>query len=485
MGKIVIMILGPLIFALSLIIDPVGGLTDSSQAVLGATIWIALWWVTEVIPIPVTSLLPIVLFPLTGIMDVKSTTINYGNDIVFLYLGGFLIAIAIEKWNLHRRIALTILLWMGNRLSHIVLGFMLSTALLSMWISNTATSVMMLPIGLAIAAQFEKNQAGSVAQKNNFGMVLMFGIAYGASIGGLATLIGTPPNLVLVAIVSELYGVEINFLDWFLLMLPLSMLLLFVCWFYLIQVFGVKNKRLSGGGYTIKEELDKLGKIGYEEKLVAGIFLLTALGWITKSFLLEKYFSGINDTVIAVIGGLLMFIVPGRKKIPLMEWKDAIKIPWGIILLFGGGLALAEGFKESGLTMWVGSNFTLLEGASLILVILFLVGAINFLTELTSNLATTTIILPILAALATSMEIHPYGIMIGATLSASCAFMLPVATPPNAVVFSSGFFTIRDMAKTGFVLNIISILLITLFIYYVMPLVWGIDLFDLPEAFRK
>ena len=485
MRKITILLLGPLIFIFSILMDPIGGMTEFSQIVLGSTFWIALWWVTEVIPIPVTSLLPVVLFPLTRIMDVKSTTINYGNDIVFLYLGGFLIAIAIEKWNLHRRIALSILLWVGNRLSFIILGFMLATALLSMWISNTATSVMMLPIGLAIAGQFEKNDLSGIASGNGFGKVLMFGIAYGASIGGLATLIGTPPNLVLVAIVSELYGIEINFLDWFILMFPLSVLLLLICWFYLTRFYGVTNKRMTTGSQTIKEELRKLGKISYEEKMVAIIFLLTAVGWITKSFLLEKYLSGINDTVIAVIGGMLMFMVPGKDKKPLMEWKDAIKIPWDIILLFGGGLALAEGFKESGLTMWIGSNFTVLEGASLILVMLFLVGAINFLTELTSNLATTTIILPILAALAYSMEIHPYGIMVGATLSASCAFMLPVATPPNAVVFSSGLFTIREMAKTGFVLNLISIILISLYVYYFMPLVWGIDLFIFPQDFNK
>ncbi|MCH7398999.1 SLC13 family permease [Belliella sp. DSM 107340] len=485
MQKTVILLLGPLIFIVSILMDPIGGMTGYSQIVFGATIWIALWWVTEIVPIPVTSLLPIVLFPMTGIMDVKSTTINYGNDIVFLYLGGFLIAIAIEKWNLHRRIALSILLSVGSRLSFIILGFMLATAFLSMWISNTATSVMMLPIGLAIAGQIEKNDMSGIAIGNGFGKVLMFGIAYGASIGGLATLIGTPPNLVLVAIVSELYGIEINFLDWFILMFPLSVLLLLICWFYLTRFYGVTHKRMTTGSQTIKEELAKLGKISYEEKMVAIIFLLTAVGWITKSILLEKYFSGINDTVIAVIGGMLMFIVPGKDKKPLMEWKDAIKIPWDIILLFGGGLALAEGFKESGLTMWIGSNFTVLEGASLILVMLFLVGAINFLTELTSNLATTTIILPILAALAYSMEIHPYGIMVGATLSASCAFMLPVATPPNAVVFSSGLFTIREMAKTGFVLNLISIILISLYVYYFMPLVWGIDLFNFPQDFNK
>ncbi|MCH7410876.1 SLC13 family permease [Belliella sp. DSM 111904] len=484
MNRLIIMVLGPLVFLISLTIDPIWGLTAPAQVVLGATFWIALWWVTEVIPIPVTSLLPIVLFPLTGILEAKSTTLNYGNEIVFLYLGGFLIALSIEKWSLHKRIALNILLLVGNRLSHIVLGFMIATALLSMWISNTATSVMMLPIGIAIANQFESFKGNGNQNKNRFGIVLMFGIAYGASIGGLATLIGTPPNLVFRSIVSEIYQVEINFLDWFIVMFPLSMFLLFLTWFYLVTVYKVKNERHEGGNETIKVELGKLGSVSYEEKMVAAIFLFTAFGWISKSWLLDPFIDGISDTVIAMVGGILMFIVPGKNKKPLMEWKDAIKLPWDIILLFGGGLALAEGFKVSGLTLWVGSNFTLLEGASLILVILFMVAAINFLTELTSNLATTTIILPILAALATSMDVHPYGIMIAATLSASCAFMLPVATPPNAVVFSSGYFTIRDMAKTGFVLNVISILLITLFVYYLLPLVWGIDLGSFPEDFR-
>jgi solute carrier family 13 (sodium-dependent dicarboxylate transporter), member 2/3/5 len=483
MLNFIIKALGPACFLILLWLDPIGGLTQASQSILGIAIWIALWWVTEVVPIPVTSLLPIILFPLTGVLDVRSTTNNYGNEIIFLYLGGFLIAIAVEKWNLHKRVALSILLQLGSKFSYIILGFMLATALLSMWISNTATSVMMLPIGLAISGQFDLD---AVNKKNNrFGKVLMLGIAYGASIGGLATLIGTPPNLVLAAVVKEYYGIDINFMDWLILMFPLSMAMLFICWFYLIKTFKVKDLQLPLGNAEIKRQLTELGKISYEEKLVSLIFLLTAFGWVTKSFLLVYIFPGINDTIIAVVGGVLMFVVPGKNKQPLMTWKDAVKIPWDIILLFGGGLALAEGFKVSGLTLWIGSTFTILEGTALILLLLILIGVVNFLTEMTSNLATTSLILPILAAIAVSMDIHPYGLMVGATLSASCAFMLPVATPPNAVVFSSGYFTIKDMAKVGFILNIISILLITAFIYFIFPLVWDIDLFSFPVNFIK
>lgn len=471
-------VLGPALFLITLFFFDVEGLSVEGKAVLASTFWIATWWVLEVVPIAVTALLPIVLFPLTGALSLGDTTASFGHQYIFLYIGGFMLAIAIERWNLHRRLALTIIQFIGTNVKYIILGFMVATAFLSMWISNTATSVMMLPIGLAIVSQLRDNPDTVEDENETFGKALMLAIAYSASIGGIATLIGTPPNLVFAGIVEEVYGIEISFSKWILIGLPVSITMLLISWYYLTEwAFSFRQKSFPGGKAEIQRQLAALGKISYEEKTVLVVFLLTAIAWITRSFLLVQLVPGLDDTIIAVIAGVLLFLLPaakdkGRK---ILQWEEAVKLPWGVLLLFGGGLALAEGFKTSGLASWLGEQMNSLEGMSLLVLLLVLIAAVNFLTEITSNLATTAMMLPILAPLALVIDVHPFILMVGATLAASCAFMLPVATPPNAVVFGSGYLRISDMVRTGIWLNLISVALLCLMVYFLLPYLWGFE----------
>ncbi len=346
---------------------------------------------------------------------------------------------------------------------------------------------MMLPIGMAIISQLKDNPDTIEDENLIFGKALMLAIAYSASIGGLATLIGTPPNLVLAGIVQELYGVEITFSKWIVFGLPISIILLFICWKYLTSfAFTFHQKAFPGGGAEISRQLQALGKISFEEKTVLAVFALTAFAWISRSFLLSKILPTIDDTIIAIIAAVILFVLPAAKgkARKIVTWAEAVKLPWGILLLFGGGLALAEGFKESGLAVWIGSQMTLLEGVAMILLLLVLVTAVNFLTEITSDLATTAMILPILAPLALTIDVHPYILMVGATVAASCAFMLPVATPPNAVVFGSGYLTIPDMFKAGIWMNILSIVLLTLITYFLLPYLWDIDPSVFPQVWK-
>jgi sodium-dependent dicarboxylate transporter 2/3/5 len=472
------LILGPALFLMTLLWFHPEGLSKEANAILASTLWVAVWWITEAVPIAITSLLPVVLFPLTGGLELAETTASFGHRYIFLYIGGFILAIAIQRWNLHKRIALNIIQIIGTNVKSIILGFMIATAFLSMWISNTATSVMMLPIGMAIISQLRDNPDTIENENQTFGKALMLAIAYSASIGGMATLIGTPPNLILAGIVQETYGIEITFLKWFMFGLPVSLILLAICWKYLTEfAFSFKQKAFPGGKSEINKQLKSLGKISYEEKMVLLIFIGTAFAWITRSFLLQKFIPNIDDTIIAVIAGIILFVLPASKEKSrkLINWKEAVKLPWGILLLFGGGLALAQGFKTSGLAEWIGGQMTLLEGASLFILLLFLITLVNFLTEITSNLATTAMILPILAPLSLVIDVHPFILMVGATVAASCAFMLPVATPPNAVVFGSGYLRIPDMVKSGIWMNLFSIFFLTLMVYFLLPLIWGID----------
>ena len=469
--------LGPLAFVLTLLFFHPEGLNPRANAILAATLWIAIWWITEAIPIAVTALLPIILFPLTGGLNLSETTASFGHKYVFLYVGGFIIAITIEKWNLHKRISLNIINFIGTNVVNIILGFMVATAFMSMWISNTATSVMMLPIGMAIVAQLRDNPDTIEDENLIFGKALMLAIAYSASIGGMSTLIGTPPNLVLAGVVEETFGYEITFAQWFKFGFPISIVLLFICWKYLTSfAFKFKQKTFPGGRTEIKKQLSALGEISYEEKLIAAVFALTAVAWITRSYLLKPLIPAIDDTIIAMISAIIIFLLPTKnKERRLLNWEEALKLPWGILLLFGGGMALASGFKDSGLALWIGSQMTLLEGVSLLLLIFILIAAVNFLTEITSNLATTAMLLPILYPMAKTIDVHPFVLMVSATVAASCAFMLPVATPPNAVVFGSGYLRIPDMVKAGIWMNIMSIILLTLFVYFLLPFLWGFD----------
>ena len=482
------LIAGPALFISTLLFFRPEGLGPSAKAVLASTLWIATWWILEVIPIAVTALLPIILFPLTGALDLKATTASFGHRYIFLYIGGFILAIAIERWKLHQRIALYIIRLIGANIRSIILGFMIATAFLSMWISNTATSVMMLPIGMAVISQLRDNPATKENENRTFGKILMLAIAYSASIGGIATLIGTPPNLVLAGIVQELYGIEITFSKWILIGLPVSLLLLVICWYYLTHMAAsFKAQSFPGGQQEIQRQIVNLGRISYEEKVVFAVFVCTALAWITRSFLLNRFIPALDDTIIAIISAVVLFLLPAGKgqNRPILRWDEAVKLPWGVLLLFGGGLSLAEGFKTTGLAAWIGSQLSLLDGLSLFLLLFVLVAAVNFLTEITSNLATTAMLLPILAPLALVIGVHPYTLMIGATLAASCAFMLPVATPPNAIVFGSGYLKIPEMVKTGVWLNIISIILVSLIVYFLLPILWDFNPFSFPDELKQ
>jgi len=467
-------ILGPsLFFIFYFLIHPFDGMNSQSHAIFCSVLWIATWWITEAIPIPVTSLLPLVLFPLTGGLDLKLTASSYGDKIIYFYMAGFFLAIAMEKWNLHKRIALNIINVVGYNKKSMVLGFMIATAFLSMWLSNTSTSIMMLPIGIAIVSQvsLKKNILNS-----NFGKVLMLGIAYSASIGGFATIYGTPPNLILLSNIEEYFNLSIDFFSWFIMAFPLSCILLFICWYYLVN-FSFDLSSLSNvSKKTISSQIKELGKIKYEEKGVLLIFIVFILGLLFKQFISE-FIPQIDDTIIAISIAIFLFLIKSSDgENNLIEWSDGVKLPWGIILLFGGGLSIATAMKSSGLALWIGELAYNIDSLDLILIVLIIVMIVNFLTEITSNLATVSMLLPILASISISLGIHPYIIMVSATIAASCAFMLPVATPPNAVVFGSGYLKMTDMVKTGLVMNVISIVIVSLYVYFVLPMLWNIDI---------
>ena len=469
------LILGPILFLVIMIFVDAEGLSFEAKCILASTAWMAIWWVTECVPISVTALLPIVLFPLTGGMDLATTTAAYGHKLVFLFVGGFLLALAIEKWHLHKRLALNIIMVTGSNKSRVILGFMLATAFLSMWISNTATSIMILPVGLAIISQL-KDDPKTVENENEvFGKSLMIAIAYSASIGGMATLIGTPPNMVLAGVVEESYGIKLNMFDWMKFGVPLSSFLLFVCWLYLTKIaFKFKNEEFSAGKEEILRQINKLGKFSNEEIKVLVVFTLTALGWIFRGSI-ETIFPMIDDTIIAIFFAVTLFIIPTKNQktnTTLLVWNDTVKLPWGILILFGGGMAIASAFGKSGLALWIADLLTNLNDVSLFLIILIIVTSINLLTEVTSNMATTAMLLPVLVTIALAIDVHPYFLLVAATLAASCAFMLPISTPPNAVVFGSGFLKIEDMFKKGVWMNLISIITITLVVYYTLPYVF-------------
>lgn len=479
--------LGPLLFVCTLLFFRPEGLSPQGVAVLAVTFWIALWWMTEAIPISVTALLPIVLFPLTSSLDLKTTAASYGHKYIFLYLGGFILAIAIERWNLHKRIAIVIISLVGASINRIFLGFMLATAFMSMWISNTATSVMMLPIALAIVTQLGSNTQISATEKTYFAKGLMLAIAYSASVGGIASLIGTPTNLVFAGVVDEIYGVNIGFFQWFKFGFPVACILLAISWIYLTRIaFPLKLRQFPGGANEIKRLRNDLGRMSYEEKVVLTVFVCTAILWVLRAYL-QRFIPALDDSIIAIVAAISLFALPahrGTERARILNWDEAVKLPWGVILLFGGGISIAAAFQSSGLALWIGGRLTLLENLPIFLLLLVLIAMVNFLTEITSNLATTAMLLPILAGLALTIDVHPFVIMVGATVAASCAFMLPVATPPNAVVFGSGYLSIKDMMKTGIWMNLISIILLTLAVLNLFPLLWGLEIKGFPVSLR-
>jgi len=480
-------VLGPLLFILTMLLVQPVDLGFEARAVLAGTLWIATWWITEAIPIPITSLLPLVIFPLTGAMSSKEVAASYGANTIFLFMGGFMLALAMEKWSLHRRVALSILTFVGTSANRLVLGFMLATGILSMWISNTAAAMMMVPIGLAIINSVsdkfgEKNKN----DEDNFKKALMLGIAFSASIGGVGTLIGTPPNIIFAGIVKQMYGIDISFAKWMSFGIPISIIMTAVTWFILLKVvFPINTKELPGGKEIIKAEKNSIGNITYEEKMVAIVFILTAILWTTRP-LLNMYIPTLNDTIIAIGAGAILFILPTKsdEQKSILDMETLKEMPWGILLLFGGGIAIANGFMNSGLAEWIITKLTILDGVNLVLVLLILATIVKFLTELTSNTASATMLLPIMASLALGIGVHPYSLMVTATLSASMAFMLPVGTPPNAIVFGSNYIKIGDMVKSGLIINLISIILIVFAVYFLLPIIWGIDLGTFPAMFK-
>ncbi len=465
--RLIGLISGPLVFALIFFIIPIEGLSDEGRGVLACTSWLAIWWMTEAIPVEATALLPIVLFPLTGSLDIKSTTFPYGNPLIFLFLGGFIIAIAIEKWNLHKRIALTIISIIGTNPRTVILGFMIATGFLSMWISNTASTLMMVPIGLSVISNMPSNE--------HFSKALLLSIAYSASIGGMATLIGTPPNIVFAGVVKNTFGVDIGFFDWMLLGIPFSIVLVIITWYFLSHVaFKIESEESNNSG--IWNKIKEMGEMSTEEKRVLAVFLMTALCWIGRKYPLGLWIPQLNDTIIAVSGGLALFLIPNSTGGKLIDWKEMNRLPWGVLMLFGGGLSIANAFVQTDLASWLGDQLNAFHALPIILLVILIAAIVNFLTEVTSNVATASMILPILAALAVSIEIHPYYLMVSAILASSCAFMLPIATPPNAIIFGSEQINMRDMIRTGFFINLISILLISLFVFFIMPLLWDLDI---------
>jgi sodium-dependent dicarboxylate transporter 2/3/5 len=452
------LLVGPLLFVLLGYLLPFHEMSSNSRLTLGIVAWMAFWWITEVVAIEATALLPLILFPIFGILDLKSAAIPYAHPYIFLFFGGFILALAIEKWDLHKRIAVHIIRFVGTKPKQLIGGVMVATAFLSMWISNTATAVMMLPIALSVIKEL------AMGENSKFSESMLLGVAYSASIGGMATIIGTPPNLVFVGFMEQKLGRVVSFSDWIVWALPLAAILLFITWFLLTYKLRIKG----GADQTYQKIAQGLPAITKEEKRVLYVFVLTAFAWITRSWLIEPYFPFVDDTLIAMVSALILFILPSSQGVSLIQWKDTQKLSWGSLILFGGGLSLASAFDKSGLAQWMTEWISTWNQFPNWLIILIVLAFMNFLTELTSNLAATVVVLPLLLPMAINMGIDPYYFLAGVAISASAAFMLPVATPPNTLVFSSGHVSIKKMIQVGFRLNLLSILCIFIFVEFLM-----------------
>jgi sodium-dependent dicarboxylate transporter 2/3/5 len=470
--------LGPILFmAMLLMGQSQQAMPVDAWLVAAVGLWMAVWWSTEAVPVAATAFIPLILFPVLQVTPVKTVAQSYAHPTIFLFLGAFILALAVEKWSLHRRIALTVLSRTGTDGRKLILGFMIAASLLSMWMTNTSTAMMLLPIAASVAAMVAEKASGTSAEsKRTFQVALLLSLAYATTIGGMATIIGTPPNVLLAGFIEETYGLQIAFLDWMLIGLPLALVLLPLGWVVLTRIaFTVDIAESKEAGDVIADMRRQLGVMHASERRVGILFLVVVFCWMTRSWLNDfSSFEGVSDAGIVMAAALLLFVIPagdgsGQR---LMVWEDVSRLPWGVLILFGGGLALAAQVSGSGLAVWLGESLLPVASLGTLVLIVAAAGLVVFLTELTSNLATAATFLPVIAAIAAQSGIEPLVLCVPVTLAASCAFMLPVATPPNAIVFSSGVLTIPEMVRAGFLMNLIALIALTILATVAVPLVF-------------
>ena len=475
LSKKIGLLLGPLLFLIILGLPEFIPGKESANTVIAVAVWMVLWWITEAVSISVTALLPLLLFPLLKVMPMADVGANYGSPIIFLFFGGFVLALALEKVNLHKRIALNIIKLTGTTPNKVVLGFMIATASLSMWISNTASTVVMLPIAMSVINLLINDEDGFTKSDQNFALSVMLGIAFSANAGGIATVIGTPPNSVMIGLLENEYNIEISFLRWMTIGVPFSLVMLTICYLVLVKwMFPNKQLKFTASKEVIQSELQKLGPISGKEKMVLTIFGVTVFLWIFRT-LINKIFPsiGLSDTIISMFAAIALFSLPYnlRKGDFIIGWKDTQKLAWGILILFGGGLALANGMSVSGLVDMV-SNAIATSEISILLTASLLIILMLFMTELMSNVALVAVLAPVVAGIAIGLEIPILYLLIPVTIASSCAFMLPMATPPNAIVFASGYIKVHQMARVGVILNLIAVALLILLFQFVLPILF-------------
>jgi len=475
MAKKIGLLLGPLLFLIFYNL-PFEMLNAEADKVIAVAIWMVTWWITEAVSISVTALIPLTIYPLLNIMSMKAVSANYGSPIVFLFFGGFVMALALEKVDLHKRIALNIIKITGTSPNKVILGFMFATAFLSMWISNTATTVVMLPIALSVISLLINDEDGFTKGDKNFALSIMLGIAYAANVGGISTIIGTPPNTVMVGFLEQEYGMDISFLKWMMIGVPFSMLMIGLVYFILVKmIYPNKLGHLSHSENIIDEELEKLGPIRPTEMRVLIIFLITMTLWITRVYVNDLVpFIKLSDAGISMLAAFALFTIPFKFNTGefILEWKDTVKLPWGILILFGGGLALASGLSGTGVIDFIGELVSSNKALSAFVVGAILIAVMLFMTELMSNVALVAIFAPVVAGIALGLDQKIVYMLIPVAMASSCAFMLPMATPPNAIVFASGYIKVHEMVKAGIWLNLISILILIVFMALVIPRVF-------------
>lgn len=469
------LLLGPVLFLL-VYNSPFQLMGPEADKVLSVALWMVVWWITEAVSISVTALIPLVLFPMLGIMDMKAVSKNYGSPIVFLFFGGFVMALALEKVGLHRRIALNIVKMTGTSPNKMILGLMIATAFLSMWISNTATTVVMLPIGLSMVDMLKEQHQAHTKGYKNFALSTMLAIAYAANVGGISTIIGTPPNSVIVGFMAQEYQMNISFLKWMLLGVPFTCLMIATIYFLLVKLIYPNRLSVEGDSTKeIQEELSKLGPMRRAEKQVAVVFFMAIFLWITRIYIAD-WLPGItlSDTGISMLAAFVLFAIPlsfGSGTF-VLHWKDTKELPWGILILFGGGLALATGLSQAGIIDSIGNAIAQNDQLSVFLVGVLLITVMLFMTELMSNVALVAIFAPVVAGIALGLDEEILHLLIPVAMASSCAFMLPMATPPNAVVFASGHIKISEMVRAGVVLNTVSIIVLIAFMYWIIPAIF-------------